>query len=262
LSKPQHVLENDEPEVQSKTTDEEAKPERIQKILSAHGVVSRREAERLIAAGRVCINGIKASIGQSAVPGRDLITVDGFQPAEKPDHVYLMLNKPKGCITAVTDDRGRKTVMELVKDVGIRIYPIGRLDFNTEGLLLFTNDGDFANKIMHPSFNKQKTYLVNVRGDIDAAIELLRKPIEIDGHTVRAADVESVDRKDNTGTLKITIVEGRNRQIRKMCNACGLTVKSLKRISIGSLELGTLKRGHWRYLSDNEVRMIQYGSGE
>jgi 23S rRNA pseudouridine2605 synthase len=232
------------------------KPERIHKILAAQGIASRRKAEGLIDEGRVCINGVIAVKGQCAIPGLDLITVDGTPLADKPEHVYLMLNKPKGYLTTVTDDRGRKTVMELVRDAGSRIYPIGRLDLNSEGLLLFTNDGDFANKVMHPSNNKQKSYLVEVRGDIDTAIDLLRKPIIIDNHTVCAVSVELIDKKSNAGTLKITIVEGRNRQIRKMCTTCGLSVKSLKRISIGQLELDTLRTGYWRYLTNEEVREL------
>jgi len=227
------------------------KPERIQKILSAYGVTSRREAERLIAEGHVSVNGIMAIIGQSATPGLDKITVDGVEITAKPDFIYLMLNKPKGCLTTVTDDRGRKTVMDLVKDAGTRIYPVGRLDFNSEGLLLFTNDGSFANKIMHPSFDKYKTYLVDARGDVETALDLLRKPIKIDDHIVCAVSVDVESKKGNDGGIfRITIAEGRNRQIRKMCNACGLVVKSLKRIAIGQLELGNLKCGHWRYLTD------------
>jgi 23S rRNA pseudouridine2605 synthase len=233
------------------------KRQRIQKILSARGIASRRKAEKMILEGRVCINGIKATIGQSATPEIDKITVDGIELDTEPEHVYLMLNKPAGYLTTVDDDRGRKTVMELIRDAGTRIYPIGRLDLNTEGLLLFTNDGNFANEIMHPSFNKQKTYLVNIRGDITTAVELLRKPIIIDDYTVCATAVEIVNKTENTGTIKIEIAEGRNRQIRKMCTACNLTVKSLKRISIGSLELGTLKPGHWRYLTDEEVEYEQ-----
>jgi 23S rRNA pseudouridine2605 synthase len=235
-----------------------SKPERIHKILSATGIASRREAENMIAEGRVFVNGIKATIGQCVIPELDQITVDGIEIAEKPDHAYLMLNKPKGYITTVNDDRGRKTVMQLVKDAETRVYPIGRLDLNSEGLLLFTNDGEFANRVMHPSFNNQKTYLVDVRGDIETAIELLLNPIEIDDHTVSAVSVEVVSSKNNCGTIKITVSEGRNRQIRKMCSACGLTVKSLMRISIGLLELGNLKPGNWRYLTNDEkVRMLQ-----
>jgi 23S rRNA pseudouridine2605 synthase len=210
----------------------------------------------MILEGRVFINGITAKTGQSACPEVDLITVDGTALVKKPDHIYLMLNKPRGYLTTVTDDRGRNTVMELVNDAGSRVYPVGRLDFNSEGLLLLTNDGDFANKIMHPSFSKQKTYLVEVRGDIDLAIELLRKPITIDDHTVCAAGVDLESKNGNSGVLKVTIVEGRNRQVRKMCNACGLTVKSLKRILIGPLELGNLKTGNWRYLTYDELKVL------
>jgi len=235
------------------------KMERIQKIIAANSECSRREAEKKITDGRVCINGTPATIGQSAKLGIDIITVDGAPLTAVGKRVYLMLNKPCGYLSAVKDKRGRKTVMELVKDAGEFVFPAGRLDLNSEGLLLFTNDGEFANKIMHPSFNIHKTYEVTVTGNVDEAAALMRNPLEIDGYNVTAESVNIKRKTVNGGSLTITIAEGRNRQIRKMCGLCGLKVDALKRISIGNLELGRLKNGHWRYLTDKEV--LSFGEG-
>jgi len=233
---------------------------RLQKLLSAHGVASRREAERMITDGRVRVNGAAATLGQSANVAYDVVTVDDVPLTDKDEHVYVMLNKPRGYVTTVRDEKGRKTVMGLVADVGVRIYPIGRLDINSEGLLLFTNDGSFANAVMHPSNEIHKTYEVDVSGDAYSAINLLRQPIEIDGHVVRALSVKPVKLKADGGIIRITIAEGRNRQVRKMCNACDVSVNRLKRISIGRLILGNLKAGSWRHLSSDEVRLLSVPS--
>jgi len=230
--------------------------ERLQKIMSAHGVASRREAEKMILDGRVFVNGILAKLGQSAEFGSDLITIDGKPIRTEDKHIYIMLNKPRGYITTNCDDRGRRTVMSLVADVEIRIYPIGRLDMNSEGLLLFTNDGEFSNRIMHPSYEKHKTYEVEVFGDVREAIKLLRQPINIDNRLIQAANVELSEVNSSGGSIKITVVEGRNRQVRKMCAACGVRVRSLKRIAIGTLELGDLAIGKWRYLNEEELKDI------
>jgi len=230
--------------------------ERLQKILSKNAIASRREAEELIKNGRVKVNGVIAALGQSAQPGIDEITVDGVPVSTVEKRIYLMLNKPRGFLSTVKDDRGRKTVMELVKDVNERVFPIGRLDLDSEGLLLFTNDGEFANTVMHPSFKLHKTYRVETTGDIKKAIILMNNPMEIDGISIKAIKAVIKQETKNGGILEITIAEGRNRQIRKMCNTCGLKVKALKRISIGNLELGELKNGHWRYLTNNEVLSI------
>jgi len=235
------------------------KPERIQKILSAHGVASRREAERMIAAGRVYINGIRATVGQSAEVGIDEIFIDGVPLSEKDEFIYLMLNKPCGYLTTVKDTRGRKTVMDLITGAGSRVYPVGRLDLASEGLLLFTNDGDFANSIMHPAFDKLKTYEVEVSGDVTNAVKRLHEPVKIDEFTVQAHSAEVIKTVDDGGILNISISEGRNRQIRKMCAVCGLKVKSLKRISIGSLKLGDMKSGQWRFLTKEEVTALGKG---
>ncbi|MCL2079255.1 MAG: rRNA pseudouridine synthase [Oscillospiraceae bacterium] len=226
---------------------------RLSKILSAGGIASRRKAEALIISGRVKVNGQTARLGQSANPGTDEICVDGKPVLVNDRLVYVMLNKPKGYLTTVSDDRGRKTVMELISDIGTRVYPVGRLDLDSEGLLIFTNDGDFANKVAHPSSGKCKTYDVDVQGDAITAANLLKRPLQIDGRKVVAAQVKLVTSEQNGGILRISIQEGRNRQIRKMCSACGVKVKSLKRVSIGELRLGTLDLGKWRYLTEDEV---------
>ena len=231
-------------------------PERVQKILSAHGAASRREAERLIREGRVTINGIKAEIGQSAVYGNDEISVDGAPLVQRGKPVYIMLNKPRGYVTTCSDESGRKTVLSLVEDAGARVYPVGRLDITSEGLLLLTNDGDFANAVAHPSHGKIKSYEVLVRGNVDCAEKKLSCPIAVDEHIVKADSVKLLNRTKDGGSLCISVGEGRNRQIRKMCACCGLEVLSLKRISIGPLKLGSLKKGQWRHLTDEEYRSI------
>ncbi|MCL2408040.1 MAG: rRNA pseudouridine synthase [Oscillospiraceae bacterium] len=230
--------------------------ERIQKIISAHGIASRREAEMMILNGRVAVNGIPATLGQQAALLRDEITIDGVLLNQKDPSVYIMLNKPRGYLTTLKDDRGRKTVKDLVADVGTRVYPAGRLDMDSEGLLILTNDGQFANAVMHPSNNKAKTYEVRVRGDAENGARLMRLPMEIDSYTIRPAEVMLKARADDGGILQITIREGRNRQIRKMCAKCSLAVLSLKRMSVGTLELGALKPGKWRYLTREEVEMF------
>jgi len=236
--------------------------ERLQKILSAHGIASRRAAESMIKDGRVTLNKVTAVLGQSADIEADIIEVDGKRLSDKKQYVYLMLNKPKGFLTTVSDDRDRKTVMELIADVKQRVYPVGRLDLNSEGLLIFSNDGEFANKLSHPSSEKVKVYEVNITGDIEKASELLQKPVTIYENdetkeiVVKAKHVEVISKIANKGLIKISIVEGRNRQIRKMCEQCGVKVLSLKRVSIAGVELGLLKPGKWRYLTENEVKLL------
>ncbi len=230
--------------------------ERIQKILSSHGIASRREAERMIIDGRVAVNGKTASLGESADEQWDIVSVDGKPIREKDEHVYIMLYKPKGYITTLSDEKGRKTAAELVSDCGRRVYPVGRLDYNSEGLLFFTNDGSFANQMMHPASEKLKVYRVNVLGSVDKSVGPLLQPMDIDGAAVRADDVEIVQRTPKGGVLMITIHEGRNRQIRKMCQKCGLEVTRLVRVSEGGISVGDLKPGQWRYLSKSEVHSL------
>ena len=230
--------------------------ERLQKILSAHGVISRRGAEQMIKDRRVSVNGVTAELGQRALAGRDMIEVDGAPLEPRREKIYIMLNKPRGYITTANDERGRKTVMELVADAGAKVYPVGRLDMDSEGLLLLTNDGDFAETVAHPSHNKLKTYEVYVRGKVKEAADLLRSPMMIGSHTVRADSVDIVKGSVSSALLRITIHEGRNRQIRKMCANCRLEVESLRRVAVGSLELGPLDPGKWRHLTNTEVRLL------
>jgi len=231
-------------------------PWRIAKILSAHGIASRRESERMILAGRVSVNGIPARIGQCALAGYDKIAVDGVLIEPRGELVYIMLNKPRGYITTMSDDRGRTTVVDLVTDVGVRVYPVGRLDINTEGLLLMTNDGQFANAVAHPSYNKTKTYVARVRGDAAGALDALCMPMMIDDRMIRAVSVRLTKLTTDGGIYEITINEGRNRQLRKMCAKCDLEVLSLKRLSIGAVRLGSLEAGKWRHLTDLEKKSL------
>jgi 23S rRNA pseudouridine2605 synthase len=188
-------------------------------------------------------------MGDKADPERDIIAVEGTGLPEKGSLVYIMLNKPRGYITTMSDEKGRPTVADLTKNVGTRVYPVGRLDWDSEGLLIMTNDGEFANRVAHPSGNKEKTYIVTVRGDAERSLDRLRAPMVIDGYEIRPAGVEMTA----PGTLEITIHEGRNRQIRKMCASAGLEVLTLKRVSVGAVRLGKLKTGEWRHLTAEEI---------
>lgn len=226
--------------------------ERLQKILSARGVASRRAAEKIIEEGRVMVNGIVAQLGQTADPEIDEILLDGRPLPSGGEAVYIMLHKPRGYVTTLSDEKGRKTVAELVADCGVRVYPIGRLDMDSEGLLLFTNDGEFANQLMHPKHEVQKTYLTWVEGFSEAVLTRLKQPIALDGYTIRAPKVWVV----KPGLLEITIHEGRNRQVRRMCDAAGMRVTRLKRIREGNLSLGDLPLGKWRYLTEEEVKQL------
>lgn len=231
--------------------------ERIQKIISASGLMSRRAAEELIAAGKVTVNGVRAELGMKADGERDIIVVNGKALPAPDGKQYIMLNKPRGYVTTLSDEKNRPCVTALVSDVGVRVYPVGRLDMYSEGLLILTNDGDFANRLMHPSHEFSKTYLTWVKGEnIKAAIAKLRKPVELDGCTVQAQDVEVRECFDDRAVLLITIGEGRNRQIRRMCQSCDLKVTRLRRISEGPLSLGELKSGTWRRLTNSEIRQV------
>ena len=230
--------------------------ERLQKILAARGICSRRKAEALITAGRVSVNGAVAALGQSADPELEEITLDGKPIPTGGDYVYIMLHKPRGFVTTLSDELGRRNVTELV-DCGRRVYPIGRLDMDSEGLLLLTNDGEFANRLMHPKAEVDKTYEVWVTGYAPGAEKHLEKPITIDGYTIRPPKVRLLNTEGKMAHLYITIHEGRNRQIRKMCQAAGLRVTRLRRIAEGSVCLGDLKKGCWRYLTAEEIQHLK-----
>ena len=231
--------------------------ERLQKILSAAGTCSRREAEAWITAGRVTVNGVPAALGQKADMERDDIRADGKKLTKRTEPVYLMLNKPRGYVTTLSDEKGRKTVAELVSSCGVRVYPVGRLDMDSEGLLLLTNDGALTQRLLHPSGEVNKTYHVSVSGDVHGCAERLAALRELDGETIRPAQVAVLRQTERTAELSITIHEGKNRQIRRMCGVCGLTVKRLRRVKEHTLELGTLPVGAWRYLTPEELKALR-----
>ncbi len=232
---------------------------RIQKILSDAGVCSRRKAEEYIKSGRVTVNGEKAFLGDKA-GGKDKICLDGravFVPKRK-KKIYIMLNKPRGYVTTLSDELDRKCVTELLTGVEERVYPIGRLDRNSEGLLLFTNDGEFANAVMHPARHVSKSYRVTVRPSVtEEQLTALSVGVEIDGRKTSPATVEVLSKEEGRVVLLIVIHEGRNRQIRKMCEAVGLEVARLRRIAEGPVKLGMLKPGTWRELTAEEVKALR-----
>jgi 23S rRNA pseudouridine2605 synthase len=227
--------------------------ERLQKILSAAGIASRRTAEGYITEGRVTVNGVVATLGTRADLDRDEICLDGkpVRPAET--LVYLMLNKPRGYVTTLDDEKGRKTAAQLVADCGQRVYPVGRLDMDSEGLLLFTNDGELTNQLTHPRHQVEKEYQVKVKGNWKKALPILNGPMELDGVPLAAAQVELVEGKGEIAKLTFVIHQGKNRQIRRMCAQAGVQVLRLKRVREGNLRLGKLASGSWRYLTSEEV---------
>ena len=233
-------------------------------MIADSGVCSRRKAEQMISQGRVKINGHPVKLGDKC-GYKDLITIDGerIMIPRKKNFIYIMMNKPRGYVTTVSDELDRRCVMDLLEDVEERVYPVGRLDRNSEGLLLFTNDGEFANSIMHPSRHISKTYRVTVRPDInDDQLVALSEGVVIDGKKTLPASVVVKDKEAGRVVILITIKEGRNRQIRKMCEAVGLEVARLRRISIGPLKLGMLKPGSYRELTADELRALRNAIGK
>lgn len=233
--------------------------ERLQKLIASAGLCARRTAEDWIAAGRVCVNGAVASLGDRADLETDTVTVDGAPLPGKPGAVYLMLNKPRGYVTTLSDEYGRRTAAELVTDCGMRVYPVGRLDRDSEGLLLFTNDGELAQRLLHPRHQVDKVYLVTVRGDIRGAAERLMAITELDGEPIAPAQAAEVARHEGQAVLRVTIHQGKNRQVRRMCAQIGLHVVRLQRIQEDSLLLGDLPAGKWRYLTDQELQGLRGG---
>ena len=233
---------------------------RIQKIIADSGRCSRRKAEELISAGVVTVNGRPCSLGDKADPYNDLICVEGEEiAAERAEKRYIMLNKPRGYVTSMADEMGRKVASDLLTDVPERVYPVGRLDRNSEGLLIFTNDGEFANDIMHPSKHVPKTYRVTIDGMVNEdQLSRLMSGVELDdGVKTLPCTVEVLSESPERTVLRFVIKEGRNRQIRKMCEAVGLEVARLKRISIGPLKLGMLKPGAYRELTPAELSALK-----
>lgn len=230
--------------------------DRLQKILAARGICSRRKAEELIRSGRVQVNGETATLGQTADPDVDTIMLDGQSLPNRTQHVYIMLHKPRGYVTTLSDEKGRANVTQLV-NCGVRVYPVGRLDMDSEGLLLLTNDGEFANSLMHPSSQIDKTYEVWVNGYKIGSEKLLERRIVLDGKRISQPMVRLMSEQQGLAHLQITIHEGRNRQVRRMCQAAGLYVTRLRRIAEGELSLGDLKKGDWRFLTDDELHKMK-----
>ena len=230
--------------------------ERIQKLLSAAGVCSRRQGEEYLLAGRVTVNGLPASLGDKADPGRDAVALDGVPLRPISHHTYLMLHKPPGYITTLSDEKGRKTAAELVADCGVRVWPVGRLDYASEGLLLLTDDGDLTHRLTHPRHEIEKEYHVTVTGDVEAALPILRGPLELDGQPLAPAQLEVLA----PNQLRVIIHQGKNRQVRRMCALAGLDVQRLVRVREGDLLLGSLPRGKWRRLTSQEVSRLKNAS--
>ena len=232
--------------------------ERLQKLISGAGIASRRAAEKLILSGRVTVNGETATLGMGADLDKDIVEVDGVRIGEMSERMYIMLNKPRGYVTTLSDEKGRRTVAELVEGAGRRLYPVGRLDLNSEGLLIMTDDGEAANALMHPAHEVEKVYSVTVRGRVTqrqvAAMEALSA---IDGKEIRPAKVKLLSSDDEFTRLRFTIHEGRNRQVRRMCESVNLVVTRLVRTSEGELKLGKLPSGRWRLLTGDEVGYIK-----
>jgi 23S rRNA pseudouridine2605 synthase len=235
---------------------------RLQKFLSEAGVASRRKAEEMIKNGAVKVNGITAQIGDSVDPKKDTVLVKGKKVIKQKTMRYILLNKPRGYVTTTDDDLGRKCVLELVKDVKERIYPVGRLDRVSEGALILTNDGAFANAMMHPSKHVPKTYRVTVRPEpTSEQVDILSTGVEIDGRLTAPADVYVISKEEGRAVLEIVLYEGRNRQIRRMCEALDLEVARLRRVAVGPIKLGMLPTGQWRDLTDDEVNTLFKAAG-
>ena len=228
--------------------------ERLQKLISACGLASRRAAEEWIAAGRVTVNGEKAHLGDRADLDRDRVLVDGRPLEPGGQRTYLMLNKPRGYVTTLSDEKGRRTASDLVSGCGARVWPVGRLDMDSEGLLLFTDDGALTQQLLHPSHQVEKEYLVWVTGNVNRALPILSAPMVLDGEELSPARVRRGRDSGGVHQLSVTIRQGKNRQVRRMCAQAGLEVLRLKRIREGALTLDrSLKAGQWRTLTDREL---------
>lgn len=231
---------------------------RIQKFISDCGLMSRRAAEKEIERGAVTVNGKPAVIGQKIDPDRDKVKVAGKVCRTGEKKLYIMLNKPRGYVTTMSDEKGRKCIPELMQELSARVYPCGRLDMESEGLLLLTNDGAVAEKLMHPRTHLEKIYHVKVRTAVsNDVLRALSEPMEIDGYPIKPVTVTLISKEEDATDLRFTLSEGRNRQIRKMCEKVGLEVMRLRRVSVGELNIGTLRPGKWRYLNHNEIEYLK-----
>ncbi len=237
---------------------------RLQKFVADSGLMSRRAAEDEIARGSFAINGHLAALGAKVDPRADHITYKGKKIVyQKREYTYIMINKPRGYLSSTADDRGRKCVVDLLEGVEARVYPVGRLDMISEGMLLLTDDGELKNRLTHPKHTIPKLYRVKVAGEVsDEQYEILTSPLEIDGYKIKPVEVNIMSSDDSGTVMKMTLFEGRNRQIRKMCEQAGLTVKRLSRISIGNLKLDGLPVGKWRYLEQSEVDYLYKATRE
>ena len=230
---------------------------RLDKLLADTGKWSRKDAKLLLKQGRVQVDGaVERAADRKVDPLVSRVAVDGGAVGWS-QFRYLMLHKPRGYVTTLQDEKGRKTVAELVADCGVRVYPVGRLDMNSEGLLLLTNDGEWMNRLLHPRYQVDKVYHVSVWGDVDGADKRLGALRDIGGEAIQPAQVRFLRKNGQSALLEIVIHEGKNRQVRRMCDACGLTVKRLRRVREHSLELGDLPAGKWRYLTDEEKKRLQ-----
>lgn len=232
---------------------------RLQKFMSDAGIMSRRAAEEEIKKGNISVNGHVADLGAKIDARSDIVTYKGKRIESRArEYIYIMMNKPRGYLSSTSDDRSRKCVTDLLDGLDERVYPVGRLDMISEGMLLLTNDGELKNRLTHPSYSLPKVYRVKVGSEVsEGQYDILTSPLTIDGYEIKPVDVK-ISSEDESGTvLKMTLLEGRNRQIRKMCEAAGLTVKRLSRVSIGNLKLDGLAVGKWRYLTDDEVEYLR-----
>lgn len=231
--------------------------ERLSKVLAAHGVASRRGAEALIESGRVRVNGQIAVIGQKIDVESDAVEISGRPLRPRPEPITILLHKPRGVVTTLSDEKGRRTVRDVISEIDTRLVPVGRLDLNTEGLLLLTNDGALVHHITHPSHEIEKEYHVWVTGPVDTAKPILARPMTIEGHTVKSLRVALVERREDGGVLALVIHEGRHHQVRLMCEQAGLTVKRLVRVRLGFLTLQGVPYGKWRKLTPPEIKKLK-----
>lgn len=237
-------------------------PIRLQKFVAECGLMSRRAAEKEILAGNITVNGEAVEVGRVIDPARDKVRYKGRPVAQKRNShkLYLMLNKPRGYVTTMSDDKDRKCVASLVKDVGERVYPVGRLDYESEGMLIMTNDGDLANKLMHPKHHIPKTYNVRIEGNVTKdQLKTLNSEMEIDGYKIMPVETKVLRAKNGYTMLEMVLKEGRNRQIRKMCEQVGLEITILRRVAVGEIEMTDLRAGKWRWLTKEEIEyLIKY----
>ena len=236
--------------------------ERLQKLISSCGLASRRTAEAWISQGRVTVNGSRAALGDRADLERDRVEVDGVPLRPRTERTYLMLNKPRGYVTTLSDEKGRRTAASLVSGCGRRVWPVGRLDLDSEGLLLFTDDGELTHGLLHPSGEVEKEYLVWVAGDVDRALPILTAPMELDGEPIAPAQVRAGRRSEGVTQLSVVIHQGKNRQVRRMCAQAGLEVRRLQRVREGRVWLDrALRPGQWRPLTGEELRLLREEAG-